>query len=255
MQDALYIAAIGLQAQKQQLDASANNFANMNTPGFKRQSVDFSSLMNRPLPVQSGAGSVAAPDARTQRLVKLDMTPGTLSPTGRPLDIAVAGPGFLEVELADGTVGYARGGSLQVNPDGGLSLASGLALKADVRIPGGASGVQVNADGSVTAVLAGERAATDVGHLELASFANPEALMYRGDGIFTAPEGTPEPTLNRPGENGAPALTPGSLESSNVGMTDEMVALMLTERYYELDSRVAQAADEMMGMANNLRRS
>jgi len=253
MLNALYIAAVGLQAQKAQLDASANNFANLNTPGFKRQSVDFSALLDR-APANAGVEAAGAPDTHPARRMRLDMTPGAIQPGNRPLDVAVAGPGFLEVELGDGTVGYARGGALQVNPDGSLSLPGGLALKADLRIPGGAADVRVLADGSVTATAA-DGTTTRCGQLELVNFANPEILQYRGDGVYAAPEGTPDPTRSRPGENGASSLAPQSVEASNVGMTDEMVSLMLTERYYELDSRVAQVADEMMGMANNLRRA
>ena len=253
MLNALYIAAVGLQAQKEQLDASANNFANMNTPGFKRQAVDFSAVLDR-APAHAGVEAVGAPDAHPARRMRVDMTPGAIQASGRALDVAIAGPGFLEVELGDGTVGYTRGGSLHVDADGALALPGGLALKADLRVPASATAVRVLADGSVTATGA-DGATTVLGQLELATFANPEALQYRGDGVYTAPESLPEPARSRPGENGASSLAPQGLEASNVGMTDEMVALMLTERYYELDSRVAQAADEMMGMANNLRRA
>lgn len=254
MLNAMYIAAIGLQAQKEQLDASANNFANMNTPSFKRQSVDFSNILNR-APVHFGATAVSQPDAVSQRLLRVDMTPGVIQQTGKPLDVAIAGPGFFEVELPDGTVGYSRGGSLQVNAEGAISLADGTVLKSDIRIPGNSSGVNVQADGSVMAILANDKTPTKLGQIDLVNFADAESLQYHGDGIYTAPEGAADPERGHPGVDGVSAIAPQSIEASNVGMTNEMVSLMLTERIFELNSRVAQVADEMMSMANNLRHS
>jgi flagellar basal-body rod protein FlgG len=127
-------------------------------------------------------------------------------------------------------------------------------LKADARIPGGATDVQILPDGGVTAILRGDEVPTVLGQIELTMFTDPEALRYRGEGIFTAPDGV-EPMQARPGEEGAGLLAARSLEGSNVDMTDEMVSLMLMQRVYELNSRVAQVADELMGMSNNMRRS
>jgi flagellar basal-body rod protein FlgG len=254
MLDALYISAIGLRAQQALLDATANNFANLNTTAFKGQSVDFSAILDR-APALSATDPGSTADARPNSLQRFDMTQGEVHATSRPLDIAIVGPGFLEVELSDNKTGYSRAGSLQVSADGGLSLASGQALKADVRIPTGATAVQIQADGSVTAQLPGESTPKVVGQIELATFANTGVLQYRGDGIFVAPEGTADPTRSRPGEGGTEPLATQSLEASNVNMTDEMVSLTLMQRVYELNSRVAQVADELMGMANNLRRA
>jgi len=252
MMNAVYISAIGLQAQQEQLDASAGNLANLSTPGYKRRSVDFSALLDRAPATADSVATVPA-DANPGRSVRLDFTPGALHPSGRALDLAINGSGFVEIELPGGTTGYSRAGSLQVNADGGLSLAGGLPLKADVRVPGGAGAVQIQPDGRVMAVLAGDSTASLLGQIELATFANPESLQYRGDGVFTAPEGS-EPTHARPGEDGTGTLAAGYLEGSNVRMVDEMVSLLLMQRIYELNSRVLQVADEMTGMANNLRR-
>jgi flagellar basal-body rod protein FlgG len=251
MMNALYVSAIGLEAQKQQLDALANNLANVGTPAFKRQSVDFASILDR---VPASATASDASVARANRTLHVDMTPGEVHATGRALDVAILGAGFLEVDLPDDAVGYSRGGSLQVNADGALTLANGRVLKADIRVPGGASEVRVGSDGSVTAVLSGDDAPTVIGQLELATFMNPEALEYQGDGVFTAREGV-EPSRASPGIDGAAPLAAQSLEGSNVRMTDEMVSLMLMQRIYELNSRVAQVADELIGMSNNMRRN
>jgi flagellar basal-body rod protein FlgG len=260
MLDALYIAAIGLQAQKEQLDAVANNLANVGTTAFKRQSVDFSAILDRASPA-TGAGAVGAADNRPNRLLRFDPTPGSVHQTGRPLDVAIIGPGFLEVDLPGDKVGYSRVGSLQVNADGALALSTGQVLKADVRVPADAHDVRVLADGSVTAVIPGDVKSTDavapttvLGQIELAMFTNSEALEYQGDGVFTAPDGL-DPTLVRPGEEGSEVLAVQSLEGSNIKLTDEMVTMLLMQRIYELNSRVAQVADEMIGMSNNMRRN
>ena len=249
MMDALYTAAVGLEAQQQQLNSAASNFANLTTTAYKRQTVDFSAILAR------GSGSARDPtSAQPPNLLHFDMTPGAVHATGRPLDVAIQGAGFIEVTLGDQKTGYSRGGSLQISNDGALSLPSGQTLKADIRIPTGASNVQILPDGSVTAFMPGEPTAKTLGQLEIITFPNPDALTYSGDGIFTLPEGAPEPTRSRPGEEGTQPLAPQSLEGSNVDMTSEMVSMTLMQRVYELNSRIAQVADELMGMANNMRR-
>jgi flagellar basal-body rod protein FlgG len=252
MMDALYISAIGLQAQKEQLDALADNLANIGTTAFKRRSVDFSALLDRTPPGPS-AGTGTTASARVDRKVQIDMSPGEVHATGRALDVAIVGTGFFEVALPGEITGYSRAGALQVS-EGVLTFASGHPLKADVRVPGGATDVRVLPDGSVTAILTGDSEATVLGQLELATFANPECLEYRGEGVFVT-QADVEPVLSRPGEDGTAMLAVQSLEGSNVKMTEEMVSLMLMQRIYELNSRVAQVADELIGMSNNLRRS
>jgi flagellar basal-body rod protein FlgG len=249
----MYIAAIGLQAQQEQLNATANNFANLNTTAYKRQSVDFSAVLDRGIRT-AGATVVSPADGKPASLMRFDLSPGAVHATGRALDVALSGTAFIPVELPNDKTGYSRGGSLQMNADGGLSLPSGQALKADIRIPTGATNVQILPDGTVTAFVSGGMTAQVLGRIELATFVNPDLLIYGGDGIFTAPDGTADPTLAPPGENGTAPLSPQSLEGSNVVMTNEMVSMTLMQRVYELNSRVAQVADEMMSMANNMRR-
>ena len=264
MPDAMFVSAIGLRAQQEQLNAAANNFANMNTTAYKRQSVDFAAILDR-LPTTQGIGALSSSagltsvdpanpaNAQGNSLLRFDLSPGAIHATGRALDIAIPGPGFIAVELPGERTGYSRGGSLQVNADGGLSLPSGQALKSDIRIPTGASNVQIQADGSVTATVSGETAPRAVGQIEVFTFANPDLLQYRGDGLFVAPEGMTEPTKVQPGDDGTDPFAPSSLEGSNVDITTEMVSMTLMQRVYELNSRVAQVADELMGMANNMR--
>jgi flagellar basal-body rod protein FlgG len=251
MLNAFYISSIGLEAQKQQLDALANNMANVGTAAFKRQSVDFSAILDR-----AAGGTLASADgpARPNGRMFVDQSPGTIRATGRALDVAIVGAGFLEVGLSDGVTGYSRAGALQIDADGALTVLAGHPLAADIRIPGDAKDVRVLPNGEVTAVLGDDAVPTVLGQIELVTFANPELLAYRGEGVFTPADGV-EPTHARPGEDGTSLLAVGSLEGSNVKLTDEMVALMLMQRIYELNSRIAQAADELIGMSNNMRRS
>lgn len=252
MLDALYVAAIGLEAQKAQLDALASNLSNLGTTAFKRQSVDFSAILDR---TRAGRSDDAAPVGESRATtVRVDLRQGEIHATGRALDVAIAGAGFLEVELPGERIGYSRAGSLQINPDGVLSTASGHALKVDIRIPGDARDVRILPDGSVLGTLAGDTDPTVLGQIELATFANAERLQYRGEGVFSAPEDV-ELMRVRPGEDGTEVLVVESLEGSNIRMTDEMVSLLLMQRIYELNARVAQVADELIGMSNNLRRS
>jgi flagellar basal-body rod protein FlgG len=254
MMNSLYISAIGLQAQKEQLDAIASNFSNTSTTAYKRRTVDFSAILDRgaaPRPAEATTST----EVRPVRSVRFDLAQGDVRTTGRALDVAVSGSGFVEVDLGGGASAFSRGGSLQVNGDGMLALASGHVLRADVRVPGNATAVAIDANGQVSALLEGDKSPTVLGQIELASFANPEALEYGGEGLFLPRAGSAEPTRGRPGETGVGRIVPGALEGSNVRMVDEMVALMLMQRVYELNTKVVQAADEMMALTNSIRRN
>jgi flagellar basal-body rod protein FlgG len=253
MLDAFYISAIGLQAQKEQLDALASNLANLGTTAFKRQSVDFAAILDR-VPSTQGVDAIADSQLRPGRIVRIDQRAGDVRATGRALDVAIVGQGFFEIALPGDRIGYSRNGALQIGSEGVLSLASGFPLSVDVRVPAGARDVRVQSDGSVLATLAGDSTTTLLGQIELATFANPESLQYRGDGVFEAPADA-EVARVRPGEEGSEPLVVGSLEGSNVSITDGMVELVVMQRIYELNSRVAQVADEMIGMSNNMRRT
>src|SRR4051794_22672053 len=158
MFDAMYISAVGLEAQKQQLDTTANNLANTSTTAFKRQRVDFSALLDRAPARPAAEGTSSSTEAR--RRMQIDLAQGELHATGRALDLAVQGAGFLEVETGNELGAYSRGGSLKINEDGQLALADGHTLKADVRVPRGATQLQIRGDGSVLALLPGETASS-----------------------------------------------------------------------------------------------
>lgn len=256
MLNSLYISALGMQVQKSQLDVVSNNLANTNTAGYKRERIDFSAMLDRQAQAGSStgrnAGDPAAAAARSP--LHRDLSQGELRATEAPLDVAINGAGLLEVRLSDDRVGYVRGGSLRINSEGYLTIASGELLKADIRVPANASDINIDSRGVVTAKLGGEAQATELGRLQLVSFTNADMLAYLGNGVFMAGEGQEVATRGNPEEEGLGSIAGRKLEMSNVKVVDEMVSLMLAQRVYELNSKVVQAADELMAMANSLRR-
>ena len=257
MNDSLYIAATGMQAQQLGIDTIANNLANVNTAGFKKGRVNFGELMH----VSTGhaAGDTAGTSAVRGMGISVDsvtkdFSAGSLTQTNSPLDVAINGSGFIEVTLADGSHAYTRGGTLQVTKDSYLATITGYVLKPAIHIPANTSSIIIGADGKVSVQSSPQAQPTDVGQLEMANFSNPSALKAAGSGIFTPTEASGEAVYGKPGSQGLGAITQGALENSNVSLVDEMVTLMVTQRAYELSSKIIQASDEMMSMTNNLRR-
>lgn len=261
MFDALYIGATGMQAQQSQVDAIANNLANVNTPAFKKSRVQFAELVvGAAVPALQGAGQ---PDALASAFsgagVHLGAAgkvfdAGDLKKTDAPLDLAILGDGFLELTLADGTRGFTRGGTLKVNAEGLLATEAGVPLKPGIAIPDNAEGLTISSTGRVQVRIPGQGAPIDVGQLELVRFANAQGLLAQGGNVYRATEASGEPIGGRPGEDGMGSLAQGHLEGSNVKLVDEMVNLMLAQRAYEASVKVVQASDEMLGMINGLRR-
>lgn len=265
MFDALYIGATGMQAQQTSLEAIANNVANINTTGFKRAKVGFTDLMAQEAarvaqpnvdPVQQGISSSHARLGAGVGVASVSRVfePGELKSTNSPMDLAIRGDGFIEVTLPDGTSAFTRGGTLKINRDGLLAHASGYPIKPGLAIPDSAESVSIAADGRVQVRLPGQANAVDVGQIELVRFTGAASLAFMGENLFRASEGSGEPILARAGEDGAGSLAQGFLEASNVKMVDEMVSLMLAQRGYEASVKVVQAADEMLGLINNLRK-
>jgi flagellar basal-body rod protein FlgG len=265
MLDALYIGATGMQAQQLNVETIANNLANVNTVAFKKSRVGFSDLMvkdgGRMMPVNPeelrsgtlgtglrlGAGVAVSATSKAFDAAELKRTDA-------PLDIAIRGDGFLEVSLPDGALAYTRGGSLKVTKDGMLATQSGHPLRPAIAIPDNAESVAIGADGRVLVRVANQVASIEVGQIDIVRFSSPGKLLAQGDNLYRATDSSGDAMTARPGEDGTGTLAQGFLESSNVKMVDEMVNLMLAQRAYEASVKVVQAADEMLGMVNNLRK-
>ncbi|CUI02860.1 flagellar basal-body rod protein FlgG [Massilia sp. P8910] len=260
MNDSLYIAATGMQAQQKNLDTIANNLANLTTPGFKTGRVNFQDMVYRMGQPAGAEGLSLAPsnDAHGTGVSVLSMsqqfTMGEMKKTDGMLDVAISGAGFFEVSLPDGTRAYSRGGALQVNADGFLSSPEGNMLKPGIHIGSDVKSVSIMADGKVMVQANGQNSASEVGMIDMASFSDPAGLTPLGQNLYKPSAKSGEPILGRPGENGVGTLAQGFTEMSNVNMINEMVSLMTAQRAYEMSVKVIQASDEMLAMSNNLRK-
>jgi flagellar basal-body rod protein FlgG len=257
MFDALAIGATGMQAHQAQVDAIANNLANVNTTGFKKTRASFAELvvLGAQGPREAGVFAASGIGAGVQLgAAGKVFDAGELKKTDAPLDLAIIGDGFLELTMPDGTRAYTRGGSLKVNADGLLATQSGLPLKPGIAIPEDAEAVTISAAGTVQVRLRGQATPMDAGQIELVRFANAPGLLAQGANVYRATEASGEPIGGRPGEDGMGTLAQGALESSNVQLVEEMVNLMVAQRAYEASVKVVQASDEMLGMINGLRR-
>ncbi len=257
MNDSLYIAATGLQAQQLGLDTIANNLANISTTGFKKSRVNFQEMMHvesaHETPRSSNGTSPLGIGISVNSVAK-DFSAASLTQTNSPMDVAINGIGFFEVTLADGSRGYTRGGTLQITKDSYLATSNGLVLKPAIHIPANVNAITIGTDGKVTVQTSPQAQPIEVAQLELANFANPSGLKIVGSGIYAPTETSGEAVYAKPGSQGLGKIAQGALENSNVAIVDEMVTLMVTQRAYELSSKVVQASDEIMSMTNNLRR-
>lgn len=257
MNDALFIAATGMQAQQTNVETIANNIVNATTPGYKRSKVSFTDMVTK----QSVPTAATASDALLSAGQRAGMgvalmkagpqfEAGELKKTDSPYDIAISGDGFIEVQTPDGARAVTRGGTLKVNADGLLSTQSGLPLRPAIMIPQGAQSLTITPDGHVRVMLPNQDGPQDVGQIELVRFSSLEQLSSLGDNVYRVADNASELR----GADGAGTLQQGYLESSNVKMVDEMVNLMLAQRAYDASVKVIQASDEMLAAANNLRR-
>lgn len=263
---ALNTAATGLSALSTSLDVTANNLANANTTAFKSSRVNFEDVYyqelaqpglatgndsQRPTGLYVGLGVQAAG-------TQLDFSQGATETTGNAFDLLIEGDGFFEVELPDDFAegrGFTRAGNFTLNKDGELVMAtsSGFRLKADFTIPPEATDVSVGVDGTVTAVLPPATTPTELGQLTLARFINPAGLESQGNNIYTMTEASGDPLESNPGEQGAGFIRQGALEASNVDPVTELVSLIKTQRVFEMNSQVIQAANETLRNISNIR--
>ena len=257
MSAAYYVGAVGLQAQQQALDAIANNVANINTTGFKRSEVRFADVVaSAPDPQVLQADLAATPASLAGVLLDVQFMlndQGDLQKTGSAMDGAIDGAGFVELMGPDGRTLLWRGGGLKVGEDGQLEGAGGYALKAGITVPADATGLTIAADGTVSAKGADGTDPVELGQIRLVRLTNPADVERLDGGLYRVSEDAKLDEVAA-GEDGAGLLVQGSVERSNVQLTDEMVRMMLVQRAYAANAQVLQAADQMMGIANGLRR-
>jgi flagellar basal-body rod protein FlgG len=261
MLKALNTAATGMQAQQTQLDVIANNMANVNTTGFKRSRAEFEDLLYQTIKEpgsQQSTNTVHPAGVQTGLGVKTSATQkifeeGPAKITRNPLDLAIEGSGFFPIQLANGQVGYTRDGTFEKDPGGKIVDKNGNSLLPEIVIPPNATGVSVTDQGQVfiTTMLGGQP--QQVGQMQLVNFVNPTGLKSIGRNLFVPTAASGAPLQGNPGENNLGVVSQGQLEASNVNIVDEMVNMIQAQRSYESNSKVVQAADQMLQYSNNLR--
>ena len=258
----LFTSATGLSAQQMSLDVVANNLANASTTGFKKSRANFEDLVYQTIREpgsQTGTNSSLPTGAQiglgvTAGTTTTLNTQGTISNTGRATDLAINGDGYFKILLPDGTTGYTRAGSFNVDSTGKLVTSQGFAVQPDISIPANKKTLSISEDGSVTVTLPGQSAEQKVGQLTLAKFLNPEGLKAIGNNLFEQTSASGTPTEGNPGTSGLGILIPQSLEASNVDVVEEIVRMIILQRAYDSNSKVIQAADEMLSTTNGIKR-
>lgn len=256
MNGAFHIAATGLGAQQRALDTVANNVSNINTPAFKRSTVRFSEVLaTRPDPdrvrADLGASLITTAGVRSDAVFLIEEQ-GRLRSTGRSMDLAIDGAGFVELLGPNGQTLLWRGGGLKVNEDGQLASETGLALRAGISVPIDATAIEIAADGIVRA-RGSDGETVELGQILLVRLDDASAAQRLDGGLYRVADGA-RTTEARPGEDGVGLLVQGAIEGSTVELTAEMVQLMLVQRAYAANAQIVQAADQLMALANGLKR-
>ncbi|MBA4389343.1 MAG: flagellar basal-body rod protein FlgG [Syntrophus sp. (in: bacteria)] len=259
---ALWSSASGMNVQQVNLDVIANNIANVNTNGYKRSRADFQDLMYQTLRLQGAKtdGGNTVPTGVQIGLgamlssVQKIFQQGDYQKTENELDIAIEGNGFLQVTLPSGEKAYTRAGALKSDAEGRIVTTDGYPIEPSLTIPARTLNVSIESDGSISAQIQGQTTPQQIGRLELAIFPNSAGLRAMGKNLFLQTDASGTATTGNPGQNGIGTMLQGYLEGSNVNIMQEMINLIVGQRAYEVNSKAIQAADEMLQMANSLRR-
>jgi flagellar basal-body rod protein FlgG len=258
----LEIAATGMLAQQLNVEVISNNIANLNTTAFKRQRAEFQDLLYQnerrvgtassdnntivPVGVQIGSGVKAA---AVYRLAEQ----GTLTSTNNPLDLAIEGQGYFQIQMPDGTTAYTRDGSFQLSPTGELVTADGYVVEPGITLPSNTTAVTINSNGQVLAQVAGNATPQTVGQLQLATFPNEAGLQALGGNYLDETPASGSPVVGNPGATAFGTIQQGYLETSNVNIVSEITNLITAQRAYEMNSKVIQTSDDMESTLTQIR--
>jgi len=258
----LWTSATGMQAQALNLDVISNNLANVNTSGFKKSRAEFQDLLYETLlpagtsssqDTEVPAGIQLGHGTRPSTVLKI-FSQGNMENTQNELDLAIEGDGFFQITLPNGEIAYTRDGAFKLDSDGRIVNSDGFTMEPEITIPSDAMSISVGLDGTVSVLQAGESTPSEIGTIELARFINPAGLMSMGKNLFIPSEASGNEMTGTAGEDGMGTLAQGFLEMSNVSVVDEMVNMITAQRAYESNSKAIQAADDMLQLANNVKR-
>ena len=256
----LWTAASGMSAQQLMIDVIANNLANVNTAGFKKSRCDFQDLMYQTI---SQAGSLTSEGTQIPTGIQIGMgtmpvgvqklyMQGDFKETKTELDMAIEGKGFFNV-LSNEEELYTRAGHFKIDADGNIVTPNGDKLQPEMTIPTDTVSINIDGTGTVT-VYDPSGAATSLGVIELYTFSNPAGLFSTGHNLYRPTDASGEAIAGTPGSDGLGTIAQGFLEMSNVDVVEEMVSMIMAQRAYEANSKAIQTADNMLQMANNIKR-
>ncbi len=258
----LYTAATGMKANQLYVDNITNNLSNINTVAFKKTKVEFEDLLYQTM-VEPGSGNAegASFPAGIQvgvgvRVVASQkvFSQGNISETSNPLDLSILGDGFFQVAMPSGEIAYTRGGAFKISAEGSLVTSQGYLLEPPIVLPEGSQDITIDESGRVYVSLDGSNISEEIGQIELARFINPSGLKSMGNNVFTMTAASGSPDVDAPGEASMGKIQSGFLESSNVQLVEEMVNMIVAQRAYEVVSKAIQTSEEMLQLANQLRR-
>jgi len=258
----LWIAASGMEAQSLNIDVISNNLANVNTAGFKRSRADFQDLLYQNLRL-AGAASAAGNEIPTGIQLGQGTRPvavqklfiqGDYQHTQNELDMAIEGDGFFQILQPNGETAYTRAGSFKLDSEGRVVTSDGFVIEPEISVPTDSIAISIGTDGTMSVLQAGETESTEIGTIELARFINPSGLQSIGRNLYVPTLASGDEITGTAGEDGFGTLTQGYLEMSNVSVVEEMVNMIVAQRAYEINSKAIQTADEMLQMANNVKR-
>ena len=264
MMRSLWTAASGMVGQQFNIDTISNNLSNVNTTGFKKNRAEFEDLLYQttriagtpatevtvvPTPTQVGHGVKAS---SSQKI----FTQGSLQATGNVSDMAISGEGFFRTMLVDGSYGYTRDGAFKIDSNGQIVSSNGYKLMPEVILPENfvRESLSISQDGRVSVKVAGSNDPVEVGQLEIYRFVNPAGMNAIGENLYKVTNASGDPIGGRPGYDGMGQIVHKFLEMSNVSVVKEMVNMIVAQRAYELNSKAIQTSDNMLGIANNLKR-
>jgi flagellar basal-body rod protein FlgG len=258
MNQALWIAKTGLDAQQTRMSVISNNLANVNTTGFKQDRAVFEDLLYQTIR-QPGAqtttdnqlpsGLMIGTGVRTVATEKLH-TQGNIIQTDNALDVAIDGRGYFQILMPDGDLAYTRDGTFQINADGDMVMSNGYLLDPGINIPDDVQSVTIGADGTVSITQPGDNEPTVIGEMELADFVNPAGLQPVGENLFKETGASGVPIVGTPTLDGLGRVIGGALETSNVNVVTELINMIETQRAYEMNSKAISTSDQMLQFAS-----
>jgi flagellar basal-body rod protein FlgG len=258
MNQALWIAKTGLDAQQTRMSVISNNLANVNTTGFKQDRAVFEDLLYQTVrqpgaqsssTTQLPSGLMVGTGVRTVATEKLH-TQGNIQQTENALDMAIQGRGYFQILMPDGSLSYTRDGTFQVDSTGQIVMSNGYPLEPAITVPQDTLSITVGSDGTISALQSGQTSPTVIGNIELADFVNPTGLQPIGENLYKESAASGAAVTGTPGLTGIGTVVGGALETSNVNVVTELINMIETQRAYEMNSKAISTADQMLQYAS-----